>query len=267
LNQEFEAVVLGSSHALRDVIAEDLSYNTINLANVSQTINIDILWLKEAVKRQKLKFIILNYSIPTLTGDLESGISSWRFKNYNIYTSIRLDYSAKNNFEFLNGIQKYNFHTISNHLFQHNDLKKEYLEKGSFPLDVHTNHFEEDALKASKRHIFNTQYVDRNKNILKQIIELSKENNFKVVLVTPPAHKSYRELIPSNINNELFSLLNDSDTQNSHVYWFNYYDNNNFNDTHFADSNHLNLKGAKQFTNKIDFFLNEIVVPKTTKDQ
>jgi len=255
LDEEYEAIVLGNSHALRGVLAEDLSYSAINLANVSQSINIDLLWLKATLKTQKLKFVILNFSVPTYTTNLVKSSEHWRSKNYNLYTRLHLNYNPKYNFEFLNNLQLKNIKRAGNYVLGNNKSKDNYLEKGSYPLDVYSNDFEEHALKASQRHLPKVEYIEQNENVLMEILTLSKTYNFDVVIVTPPAHASYRRLIPHEIKSNMFSLLKNIESKNNNVYWLNYFDNVSFDSKCFKDSDHLNFKGAKLFTNKINNFL------------
>ncbi|WP_431137282.1 hypothetical protein [Psychroserpens mesophilus] len=255
LDEEYEAVVLGNSHALRGVLAEELSFSAINLANVSQSIDVDLLWLKAVLKTKKLKFAILNFSTPTYTVSLIQSPENWRLKNYNLYTRLQINYAPKYNFEFLNGLQIKNIKRVGNYVIGNNYPQDNYLEKGSFPLDAFTDDFEEHALKASSRHMPKVGSIESNEKILMKIIELSKMYNFDLIIVTPPAHESYRKLIPNKINNKMFSLLTNLESKNNNVYWLNSFDNTSFDYRDFKDSDHLNLKGAKLFTNQINDFL------------
>ena len=263
LDEDYDTVVLGNSHALRGVLAENISYNTISLANVSQSLDIDLFWLKEALIKQKLKFVILNFSIPTFTMDLRQSQENWRLKNYNLYTRIRLNYGPKYNFEFLNGLQKQNLKRIGNRLLGKTNFQDNYLKKGSFPLNNYSENFEEHALEASKRHTSKVESIAINQRRLMEIIDLSKEHNFDLIIVTPPAHESYRSLIPYEIKTKMFSLLANVESKNNNVYWMNYFDNSNFDSKCFKDSDHLNLKGAKLFTNKINIFLKNRITNKS----
>lgn len=255
LDKEFTSIVIGNSHALRGVLAEELSHNTINLANVSQSIDIDVLWLQRALSKQNLNFVILNFSVPTFTMTLEKSPENWRLKNYNLYTGLRLNYSPKYNFEFLNGRQLKNFKKVGNYVLGNKVLQDNYLEKGSFPINDSRDHFEEHALKASKRHVVSVENIEQNSSWLNEIIEMSRTNDFDIIIVTPPAHESYRKLIPKEIKTKMFSLLSDIEFKNNNVYWLNYFNNINFDSSSFKDSDHLNVKGAKLFTAEINNFL------------
>ena len=256
INKKHEAIVLGNSHALRGIIAKDLDYNAISLANVSQSINIDYKWLLKSTRKNNLKFLILNFSIPTLTGDLFYSRENWRIKNYNIYTDLQLNHKIEHNFELLNNKQIDNLNTI---LEYKNGLESGILSKGSFPVDTiqSTEFIEKHAIKSAKRHTNNTNYIQDNIHTLEKIIKLSKEKNFDVIIVTPPTSDYYRNLIPNNILKILSENLNRVDKKNSNVYWLNFYKDNTFDSSHFKDSDHLNLKGARKLTELINLFLQE----------
>lgn len=258
INSDYNSLVLGNSHALRGIIAEDIkSYNTISLANVSQSMDVDFMWLEEVVKVKSLKLVILNFSVPSLTGDLSTSIESWRVKNYNIYTRLSMNYSFKANLEFLNGTNRDNFDALGGYLEGKSDDRQMCLSKGSFPMKIEESVFLPHAIEASKRQTEQHKYIKRNKDLLSQIIFLSKTHDFKLILITPPAHSSYRELIPNEIKSELFVLAEEAQSRNGNVYWLNYFDDLNFHDIHFKDSNHLNFNGATLLTNNINVFLDQ----------
>jgi hypothetical protein len=257
LEEEYEGIVLGNSHALRDIIAENLECTTINLSNVSQSITIDQVWLEEVIKLNTPKFIILNVSIPTLTGNLFESKENWRIKNYNIYTRLQMGSKAKYNFEFLNGSQIENLYSLFNFIIGSKITDTNYLNKGSYPLNEMSKNLESDAFNAAKRHGDNIENMSENKNTIKEIIEISKSNNFNVFIVTPPAHKLYRDLIPDNIKTELYSFLSELELNQDNVYWLNYFESNEFRNNMYKDSDHLNFDGALLLTKKIDYHLKE----------
>lgn len=258
LNQEHEALVLGNSHALRGILAENLNYNAISLANVSQSINIDYKWLKKSLKNNKLKFIVLNFSLPTLTGNLFESKEKWRIKNYNIYTDLQLSYKISYNLELSNGKQIENLQKLIENKFNPFDVG--ILKNGSFPIDttLTLESLKNHAVIASNRHISKTNNIQNNINTLNKMVALSKKHNFDIIIVTPPSTKYYRELIPKNIEELMCNTLIDVDNKNSNVYWLNFYNDTTFNSNLFKDSDHLNLDGANELTKRINFFLNKI---------
>ena len=258
LEGDYESIVLGNSHALRGIIAENLSCNTINLSNVSQTLDIDLIWLNEALKQNQLKVVIINFSIPSLTGKLSESVENWRLKNYNLYTRFQLSLKPKYNFEILNGILKDNILKLIDHS-NYTDIEEvDYLAKGSYPLNLNISNFEEHAIEAAARHTVTKKHISNNVSVLKQIIDLSIRHNAKVLIVTPPAHLTYRTKIPVNIKSDFFDIKSNIQKNYNNIYWLDFFEIDMFKDYHFKDSDHLNLTGAQLFTDKIDLFLKSL---------
>jgi hypothetical protein len=255
LENQYEGIVFGNSHALRGIVSENLDYHTINLSNVSQSISIDKIWLEEVVKLKAPKFIILTVSIPTLTSNLFESKENWRIKNYNLYTRLQLSYKPKYNFEFLNGSQKENFLKAYALLTGKKGIDENYLKKGSFPFYEISSNLEKEASVSSKRHSANIHNLSKNKYTIEEIIQLSMNTNFEVVIVTPPAHKFYRDLIPIEIKNNMYYFLSEIESNNENVHWLNYFESTEFSDNTFKDADHLNFNGATLLTEKINFFL------------
>lgn len=258
VNNKPDAIVLGNSHALRGILAENLNFNAISLANVSQSLNIDVKWLEHTLKKNQLKFIILNFSIPTLTGNLFESEENWRVKNYNIYTDLQLGYKTSYNLELSNGKQIENLQKLIENKFNPFDVG--ILKNGSFPIDttLSLESLKNQAVIASNRHVSKKNNIQNNINTLNKMVALSKKHNFDIIIVTPPSTKYYRELIPKNIEELMCNTLIDVDNKNSNVYWLNFYNDTTFNSNLFKDSDHLNLDGANELTKRINFFLNKI---------
>lgn len=254
LKSKYNAVILGNSHALRGILAENLNYSTISLANVSQSIAIDYEWLKQSLENHKLKFVILNFSIPTLTGNLFKSKENWRLKNYNIYTDLQLDYSFEHNFEFLTGKQTENL----NLLFKNTKALNGYLSRGSSPIDAKLTQIElkKHAHKAAERHSTMTD-INENINYIDKIISLSKQYGFDLIVVTPPVSSHYRKLISNNLLTEFNKVSSERCNKHSNVVCLNLYKSPKFEDSMFKDSDHLNLEGAAKFTKEINMFLNQ----------
>ena len=103
-SNELETIFLGSSHAYYAINPEYIHFNSFNAAYVSQSIDYDLEILKKYENRTaKLKFIVIPIDYFSLYNRLETGVESWRIKNYNIYYGFNRSYYFKDNFEILNG--------------------------------------------------------------------------------------------------------------------------------------------------------------------
>ncbi len=80
---------------------------------------------------------------------------------------------------------------------------------------------------------------------LNKIVAFCQTNNIKLILVGTPLHEKYRENIPSNFEESYAELINTFQKKGVTIY---NYSEAVFTDTDFFDVDHLNIKGAKQFT-------------------
>ena len=255
LNKSYKGVVLGNSHAYRGIIAKNIDQETINLANVSQSIDIDYEILKEVIKEQPPDYLIVNLSFPTFYGRLKYGESSWRIKNYNIYTSLQLDYRLKNNLEILSG----QFKDDVKQLYNYNNLGNDNvscLSNGSEPSNNIKN-LEKSGKIAAQRHMVNNyRFLSENKSFLDEIIQLSKKHDIHVILVTPPSFEAYRNELDDNMLSEIFQYVEELQAQNKNLVYINLFSDKRFQDDMFKDGDHLNVNGAEFFTKLINHEIN-----------
>ncbi|WP_048331147.1 D-alanyl-lipoteichoic acid biosynthesis protein DltD [Bizionia psychrotolerans] len=256
---EYDGVVLGNSHAYRNVIVENLQFDCINLANVSQSIDIDYKWFEKALEHNNLKFVIVNVSLPTLLLRLNDSKEQWRTSYYNIYTDLRLNFKVKDNLELLNKSPKDNFKKLQDYFLQPNNFKVTCLSKGSYPLDITLENFEENAIKTSNRHLsFGFKHFQENRRALQSIINKALEGNIKVLILIPPMHKDYRNLIDKKYSEKLFNTI-ELIVKERNIQYLNYYEDVEFENYMFKDSDHLNIYGAELLTRKINIKLIELL--------
>ena len=103
-SNEIEILFLGSSHAFRAINPKFIHSNGFNAAHIAQSLDYDIKILRKYEKQtDKLKYIVVPIDYFSLFNRLETGVESWRIKNYNIYYGFNQSYKCKDNFEILNG--------------------------------------------------------------------------------------------------------------------------------------------------------------------
>lgn len=249
LKTNYQGVILGNSHSYRGVLAENISFKTVNLSNVSQSVDIDLLWLKEAIKYNDLDFIILNFSIPTLFGKLDEGTENWRVRYYNIYTDLWLSYGINNNLELANNESLDNFQTLYKYFIQKQKVNSVTCDSlGSYPLDVFTENINEQSITSAKRHTKKpVHFHKRNLTYLNEIIGITENNNIQVFMVTLPAYSTYRESL--NVEHKiLFYEIGTKLSLQQNVVWINHFYDEEFDQSLFKDGDHLNLLGAQKFT-------------------
>ena len=85
-SNEIETLFLGSSHAYYAINPEFIHSTSFNAAYFSQSLDYDIEILKKYYKQSiKLKYIVVPIDYLSLYNRLETGVESWRIKNYIIY--------------------------------------------------------------------------------------------------------------------------------------------------------------------------------------
>jgi len=260
-SEKIETLVLGSSHSFYGIDPRYFSNNTFNAGQISQSLNYDLEILKKYQGEFKsLKTIVLPISYFSFYSSLESGVESWRIKNYMIYYDLNssesmLDYSE----------------VLSNHVKVMIDKLVSHYGKGDKSiycsnLGWGTNFKSENALDllksgeiSAKRHTVldrESEKVkaefDKNKLHLKSIIKWSKERNVKVLVLTLPAFKSYRE----HLDGEQLKKTIDA-TESICSEFDNCIYNNLLNDTAFVasdyfDADHLSEIGAEKLSRQID---------------
>jgi hypothetical protein len=250
-----ETLFLGSSHAYFDINPLYCSANCFNAGYVSQTLNYDVAILeKYDGKWDKLQSIVIPISYFTLFSTLETGVESWRVKNYMIYYGFNSSYKIKDYSEFLSNDNKisvaklYTYYWVKQNTISCSEL--------GFGLDYNSKSqkdLEKAGFEASKRHTaLNFNDFEANKNHLMQLIQFAETRHIKVYLFTPPAYFTYRNGLNKIQLNKTIETINLIQKENNHVIYANYLSDSTFIKTDFYDADHLNEIGAKKMTLMID---------------
>lgn len=262
-----ETLILGNSHTYYGVNPDYLSSNALNFANVSQTIDIDYKIIEDyAPKMPNLRFVIIRLSYDTLYEQLGLINENWRVKEYNIYTSMRLDYKIKHQFEITSVKLKTNINRIIEYYFDDdyvvNNSKRGWGIAPQFrkPHDIDLN-----GAKSAKRHTISDKYLyNENVDYLNKIIKYCANRDIKVLLLTPPAYKSYFQNLEKEQLESTINVGQAMDAKYNNCNYYNLLNSHKFTRIDFFDSDHLNPKGAEKFTK---FINNEINSMKTVKDE
>ena len=256
--KDIEVLVLGSSHAYRGIIAENLSFNSFNVAYISQSLDLDV-GLFEKYKQQldNLKCLVINISYPSLFGKLSASKEDWRLKNYNIYYDFNETSNPKNYSEVLSNTFDVNKTKIEEYYVKHKqsvsctkygdgyiESRKERANSAKFAAIRHTN--------------LASPYFKAHKESIKALINYTAQKGIQVVITTPPARVDYRSLLDSKqlllMETFLDSITNNSTT----VFRLNSLKSGLFVKGDFLDADHLNKSGAIKFTEQLNKLLNQI---------
>ena len=94
---------------------------------------------------------------------------------------------------------------------------------------------------------YSNNLIDKNIKALRQIAELSEKANVKLVIVSIPFHKSFRDLASPTQWSFTHSVIDSVINQYHNSLYLNYY-STDFPDSCYLNAAHLNINGAKLFS-------------------
>ncbi|PHR68768.1 MAG: hypothetical protein COA67_12410 [Lutibacter sp.] len=251
-NENIEGLIFGSSTLLQGINPAILKMNTASLAIAGNDVNSGVV-LFNAVKEQlKLKFIIFELSNGYLGKKNPKG--SLRSKKAPFYFNT----PKKEVKDFF--LARY---PLKKQLLNKKNRLSSY-NKWGFDTKVKTTDFDrfhyndsiilksEQMLNVLKYHnVINANNYIFNINLLHELIEICKNENIKVVFVSPPKYHLYNNVLIDEHSSRRKEFLEDV-IDNKNVFFWNYertYENDS---QSFSDLIHLNLDGAQLFSEKIN---------------
>ncbi len=257
-----KTLLLGSSHTMYGLNPEYFSESTYNLGHVSQTMDVDYYLLKKYLKTlPQLKTVVLRLSYTTLHEQLRVGPESWRLKDYNLYYDINLSNKLKHKSEVLSVKLKNNLIRLQDYYLNHDEMiTVEPLGWATFDREQVDKPLNDVGLMAAKKHTAkDNSLVEENIQFLENIVQLCKAEGVNVLLVTMPAHQSYRE----NLNDSQLELVlkagKKMETSYDNCRYLNLLNAENFTNADFYDGDHLNSTGAKKLSLFIDRLISKSV--------
>lgn len=269
--KDLEILILGSSHAIAGINPSLLSKKSFNLANSSQTFDLDYALLHKYIKSlPNLKFVIIPVSYFSLFMVMTEQ-ENFRIKNYILYYNIlnlKIISKFKYFFELTNGTIISNISRLyQSHRNSNNLVNLITVSKQGFGLNYSSNirnNMEETAIAASDRHTKeNWQYLDYNKDNIDNIINLCQLHHIHLIFVTMPAYSTYRKRLNIDQLDETINYMTRIAQKHSSIYYYNFMNDPSFVEDDFFDADHLNEVGAEKFTIQLDQIINTI---KTDKD-
>lgn len=254
-SNEIEILLLGSSHAYRAINPEFIHSNSFNAAYIAQSIDYDIQILEKYTNQtNKLKFIVVPIDYFTFYNRLETGVESWRIKNYNIYYGLNRSYKCKDNLEILNGKLLENSKRIVKFYWRKkSDIKCNTLGWGSQKQSQDDKNLLISAKAAAKRHAKKSiSFFDENVKIVDEIISIAKSKNVKVIFYTSPAYKTYVSQLNQEQLQKTILTIKGIQNLNTNVFYYNFLNDSKFTAKDFYDADHLNEIGAEKFSKKMD---------------
>ena len=105
----------------------------------------------------------------------------------------------------------------------------------------------EIAVKGMTAEDYSDNQIDKNINALHQIAELSEKANVKLVIISMPFHKSFRDLASPKQWSFTYNVIDSVIKQYNNSMYLNYY-STDFADNNYLNATHLNIDGAELFS-------------------
>ena len=254
-SKSIQTLFLGSSHSYFGINPEFTQSKSFNASYMSQSYKYDLKILKKYDgKWDSLKCIAIPVSYFSLFWNLETGIESWRTKNYMIYYGFNCSANVKDYSEFLsntfkvNFLKLYSFYWVKQNTINCTDL--------GFGLDYNSKYKKELIKSAAERAKVHTakdfEFFNQNKEYLTQIVQFAKARNIKIVLYTPPAYSTYVEKLDKKQLDYTIQTAEELQKNYKNVTYLNFMTDKRFQENDFYDVDHLNEIGAKKLTLLVD---------------
>lgn len=258
--KDVQLLVLGSSTTLNGIKPGVFDKKTLNMALGGQGIIIDAFLVNRYLQQMpNLEAIILPVDYPTLFKPAVSGFPDG-LMSYHVYYGFEPEcFSIDNCFEFFH---RKSVRTKLERMIHGEtprfsdslgfagsawigDLEAEVYIKG-MTIEDNTDNMMDKTIK-------------KNIKALRQIAELSEKANVKLVIVSMPFHKSFRDLASPTQWSFTHSVIDTVIKQFDNSLYLNYY-STDFSDTCYLNSTHLNVYGAELFTKMLAHDLDSIGV-------
>lgn len=260
-----QILILGNSHSFNAINPRYLSKEAYNLAQGAQTLDIDYALLsKYQTELESLEYVIVPISYQSFWTKLsEAEYFKWISKYNNIYFNVKIERNPLKTFIFLDEPIKKDLEYLKLYYWDKRPIEFK-LTKGFMLVEPATDikkiqEHGESTAKAYTVDDLNYLYSE-NLAYVKDIIDISRTKNSKVIFLTIPCYITYLDninhmqldLIHQTMNN----LKNDTDV----FYYDMLEDARQYNLEDFGNSDHLSYLGAKKVTMKLDSIIREIEI-------
>lgn len=248
---EVETLILGSSVNYYGINPQLIDGCSFNLAGVSQNFEYDYRLLRRYFAQpDSLKRILLSVGYATYTDPPLESTRDWMFaQGYRIYMGIdRNPLLSRYGFEIAN----FNGYAgkLRNMLTGENSIICDTLGHGTaMSLKNKSPRWIEDVNVTVVRHTApDFSNVSYNIAYLDSILDWAAARDIEVVLLSPPKHQLYRDLMPV-AQKSLTTRITDSIATSRSLKWIDMTDSPDFDDDDFYDGDHLTSDhGADRYT-------------------
>ena len=256
-SEKIECLILGSSHSYFGIKPDELSLPTYNLANTSQSLGIDTALLKHFINRlPRLQFVIIPISYLSMEYSILDSPESWR----DCYTLRFLGACEANWWQVLSNLKYLSLYSL------YGSTKAKELLMQPLPVsvqDIDNNGWfrgiyggpitpqTADARIKITEQLMNPNHLATNQAHLEEILSLCAHHNIRVIFITLPAHKYYRDQMNKQRWSKAQSIVNNLSSKYKTIY-LDYLKEPHFSTNDFRDNDHLNKQGATLLSHMLD---------------
>ncbi len=256
LEREFiKTLILGSSHSMYGLNPENFTRRSYNLGHVSQTIDLDYYLLEKYIKvLPRLETVVVRLSYTTMHEQIRTGPEDWRLKDYNLYYNLNISNKLKYKSEGLSVKLKNNLSRLKKYYIDHQKMVTLETSGWAFFEQEHAIDSIETLgpIIAKKHTAKDDTLVKENLEFLDKIVKLCYDEGIKVLLVTLPAHKSYRDNLEKHQLEIVLSAGQKMKKKYDNCSYLNLLKDDNFKNEDFYDADHLNRNGSKKLSILVD---------------
>ena len=253
---EIETLILGPSDTYLGINPVYFSDSAFNAAHVSQSLDYDYAILKQYDERLvNLKTVILPISYVSVCHQLIKSAEAWRVAKYTVYYGIIHENDPlKYHFAVLANTLKANILHIKSYL-QGNVTS--YSKQGWGTFYGYNQNLEESGKGWALGHTRdihspeNQKILTDNISFLDSIITICQKHNAKLLLITPPLYKTYREHTNEEQLKTMLQTANEVANKHPNCIYLNLMADSTFLPGDFFDACHLSEIGAKKLSLKL----------------
>lgn len=262
---QWECLVMGSSHAYLSINPAYLEPKTFNLAYTAQTFTFDLFLLEKYIEQMdSLKYIIYPVSYPSYGSEAYQfdGIynKTYYFKHFFGSEAFTKWYEPEN-YSLLALLTVKRSVDRTMRYYQGKDSLVEFNQDGWY--------YWKDSMTTAQlisngkqSGLFHNQFYDEglyqtNIEKLDSIIRICKNHGIMPLLVSTPMHESYREQMRKD-RYEFMVNTTDSLAQIHEVPYFNFTESPAYTRPDFMDANHLGKEGARKFSLELDSLIKNL---------
>lgn len=246
--QEIETLILGSSYSYYGIDPSYIDGHAFNLANPSQSIYLHKNIIEKKIDNlPNLKTVVINIAYASLSKKIEQ--ETWRKYYYLHYMDIDLDIISKCSIGYYSIFGGIGLKAALENIWR-SYLKKEKRQGGWQPLEPLQHKWgKKSAIKQEN----NSTDFKENIAHLNSIIEICKNKEIKVVLLTLPVSHHYSDHINKQKLQSVFDACEKLSQENTNTFYLNHLYHPSFDEEDYFDEHHLSKLGAK----KISIILND----------